>query len=102
MTSAPFDMTKACILMNQLNVLMKDQAWYVCVGCNELMMEPPDYYPTSKWGYERPFCSDCVRYCETCDEEYVDTMAYQHEDCTTTNEDKKEHSDEDDMKDEVA
>ncbi len=50
---------------------------------------------TSKWGYERPFCFECVYHCKGCDEDYVSSTSYQHDDCdqNSSEEDKKDNSD---------
>lgn len=74
--------------INELNALQnKQQAqWFVCDDCARLclyddMKRVETYLATSKWGYERPFCDDCQRYCESCKESYCQEMAYEHEEC---------------------
>jgi len=54
---------------------------FVCHDCQKVNMGTPDYLATSKWGYERPFCYDCVKYCNHCEESYCSNMSYRHEEC---------------------
>src|SRR4051812_45929497 len=74
-------------LIQELNDLVEDQKpilcnWFVCEECNELIFDQQaEYLSTSKWGSERPFCSDCYEIC-TCDQSpYAPSMSYMHEDC---------------------
>lgn len=72
--------TKIKELENELTTLKKATA--ICDDCGAfLTKESTNYYETSKWGYERPFCVDCVMHCEECDQDYVEDMSYKHKDC---------------------
>lgn len=55
--------------------------WFVCHDCNDLVLIEPTYMETSKWGYERPFCGECLFNCEFCGEDYVKSMSYKHDEC---------------------
>jgi len=75
---------EAVDLIAKVNAIYCDGGgeWFVCTQCNKLVVaQRPDYLETSKWGRERPFCYDCVRYCDECDVYYCDSMAYRHERC---------------------
>jgi hypothetical protein len=57
-----------------------------------------EYMETSKWGYERPFCSDCIYHCYSCEEDYVSEMRYLHEDCKTDEDPELESENEKDQR----
>ncbi len=65
----------------EANRLIGKKAWFVCFGCDKLCLGRGEDMETSKWGYERVFCDTCVLHCDGCDEDYVDSMAYRHDDC---------------------
>jgi len=76
-TSLPFD-----VLISIESLLKhKKVASAVCDQCGNPIFTEARYMRTHKWGYERPFCSDCIKTCRGCDEEYVESMAYCHESC---------------------
>jgi len=55
----------------------------ICIQCGIVLPKcRVEWMPTSKWGYERPFCSSCIQTCNTCHARYVQSMEYQHEECT--------------------
>lgn len=54
----------------------------ICDDCHAFLNKNEvEYMDTSKWGYERPFCSNCIYHCKSCDEEYVSDTSYRHDDC---------------------
>jgi len=78
-------------LVDELNEKMPyDQECFVCDGCTAIKLESPTYMETSKWGYERPFCDDCILHCHDCGEDYVYETAHQHEECKPNDSDKED------------
>jgi hypothetical protein len=67
--------------------------FFVCDGCDHVMLGSMTLLDTSKHGHERPFCPSCVRHCWGCDEDYADTMQYQHEACRGSEDDEDEEKD---------
>jgi len=53
----------------------------MCTGCSRPIFAGAKFMPTHKWGYERPFCRACIMYCKCCQENYVESLEYRHEDC---------------------
>jgi len=56
-----------------------------CYGCTEEIFKADkvQYLETSKWGYERPFCENCILECTDprCAQIYCTEMAWKHDDC---------------------
>lgn len=68
-------------IIEYLNSQKDKMTWYICDECNKI---DTDEYPTEiggPKGRELLVCFDCTRYCEHCEEEYCETVAYMHEDC---------------------
>jgi hypothetical protein len=76
-------------LLAQVNAFCKAHktSVYSCWECGRVGQGTGDFLPTSKWGYDREFCPACIRHCDPCDADYVDSMAYRHEDCRMANPD---------------
>lgn len=56
--------------------------WFVCAQCDRLCFDETCYEEcVSKWGDKALFCYCCVFYCDTCEENYVEPMAYYHDNC---------------------
>jgi len=55
--------------------------WFVCTDCSKLLLGCGRDMPTTKWGETSVFCPACIRTCTGCEEQYVESLAYQHEDC---------------------
>lgn len=63
------------------NELVGDRAWFVCDGCNKLILGRGHYLSVTKWGdAQRVFCTSCTGYCKPCNERYA-PGDYRHEDC---------------------
>lgn len=81
-------------LILELNSRMAKNQWFVCDSCNRIKTYEADYMDTSKHGYARPFCLNCQEHCKSCDESYVSSMSYQHDDCSRSSSDNEENEDE--------
>ena len=65
----------------------------ICFECGIVLdLKCIKWEATSKWGYERPFCSSCVSVCGRCHETYVRAMEYQHQDCEKSSESESDES----------
>jgi len=74
-------------LIDDANGLIGQLAWFVCDHCNKLALGSGEALETSKWGYERIFCSACICHCTACDEDYAPSMQYRHDDCPKVGDD---------------
>ena len=69
----------------------------MCTSCDRGIFSGGQFMQTHKWGYDRPFCRACIMYCKCCQEDYVESMEYRHEDCRAHCDDKNcEHSESED------
>lgn len=69
-------------LVEQINACDREGIdMFVCDHCKKLFIDTPIYLDTSKWGYQRPFCGNCVKYCDGCHVHYSFDMEYQHDRC---------------------
>lgn len=55
--------------------------FFVCEKCKQLRLGDPNHLATSKYGDNCTFCEDCTGYCDHCDENFSEEMAYTHERC---------------------
>lgn len=85
--------------VQHFNAVIDQRECYICYSCNKLYIGEPSMESTTKWGDERPFCEDCVDYCETCEESFVSSMAYRHEDCKMAEEEEDMTDDDEEEKD---
>lgn len=81
--------------LNRINKTIK-LCVFQCCECDIISCDEATYLNVSKWGYERPFCDNCVRNCKICDEDFSPPMAYMHEDCESWAETRKAMNIEDD------
>jgi hypothetical protein len=74
-------------LMDQVNVILRERNIHdacVCYSCNELVVDPDiEYLPIEFPGCEdRPHCSECIRYCHSCGQNYApDAWEWSHSEC---------------------
>lgn len=73
--------------------------FFVCDGCDDVLLGPMKLLDTSKHGHERPFCHSCVCHCWGCDEDFASSMSYQHEDCRGSEEDDEDKEKDKDTED---
>jgi len=76
----------------------------ICTGCDEAIFTNVRFMRTHKNGYERPFCAECIMHCKCCQEDYVESLYYQHEDCASHCSNHADHAsvdDDDDDDDDV-
>lgn len=92
------------LLIEELNKEVNSRrakiVWFVCHDCNLLIFnEKAEFLRTSKWGYERAFCSSCVTMC-ACGDTYCEDMSYLHEECMGPQEGEEEEEDEEEDEEE--
>lgn len=64
----------------------------MCTGCDTPIFAHARFMRTHKNGYERPFCQDCIKHCKCCQEDYVESLDWQHEDCASHCHRHREHA----------
>ena len=66
----------------------------ICVQCNIVIdVKNIHWMATSEIGDERPFCPSCVYVCDGCSNTFIESMAYQHDDCEDTSDSELEEDD---------